>query len=150
MRQTCPHQRRDRAGIDGEQWHINTIRIALLRDGGKYYLKKQFVNETGGCMALTMVNKTHDMYLVDGYLNKSFLRVKQGSKRSYRQFHEGHEDREKWRHCVSIKGNKLFCAGLPDKGATTRNLHLSDTGRPDKNGYMERILRVYRIIENNM
>lgn len=77
-RKKQPPCHRDRAGIDGEEWHINVLQAALGKKG--YFLKKVPVRN-GGCTVLLLGT---GKYFVDGHLNRSFLKI--GKKRTIQMF----------------------------------------------------------------
>jgi hypothetical protein len=153
---------RSSAGINGEQWHIEVIRLAMkLYDPKHYLLKVKVVG--GGCLDLVNNLSTDGRtgekasFFVDGHLGKTFMRVGRNFKRTG-ELHQqdGFDDPEKkqdqtWRHAIAVKGDRMFCAGLPENGVTLSNLWLDHNGKPRSGGYgyMKRILRVYQVMDSD-
>jgi hypothetical protein len=151
MQKATPGKPRHRAGIDGEEWHITVIRDAMALDGHKYYLQKE-VAEDGdwGFIKLNRKNMD-DVFLVDGYLNPTYHRIMSGGNTKICH-HDGWDDPKcdqdsAWRHAIAIKNGRMICRGLSESqaGVTMKNLWLDSRGKPGPNGYMKRIVRVYRL-----
>ena len=139
------HDRR-RVGVEGQEWHYDVIRHAMKADGSQRYLKKQLVHR-GGCVDLHGDGE----FFVDGHLNRSYVRFMPGGLGGDRLYHAGHDDPQytsdgTWRHCVAVKNGRVFCNGLPE-GGVPGVLWLDENGSPDnKRGYMNRILKVYKVM----
>jgi hypothetical protein len=143
------------AGIRGQEWHIIVIRIAIHRYDEQYVLRKLKLTEDGGCSELITTGVTGS-FLVDGTLNRKFMRVGQKFRRTGEIFEQlGHDDIDKkhdnaWRHAIAIKGNRMFCSNLSDGGVTLANLWLNERGKPHPTkGYMKVFLKVYMLDQRN-
>jgi hypothetical protein len=149
------------AGINGEEWHIETIRMAMrMYDPGHILMKVPVVD--GACSSLVHNSNTQDgtgkkaLFFVDGTLAKTFMRVGRdfragGVPHTQYGFDDPTLQRDTmWRHEIAIKGDRMFCPGFPDNGVTLRNLWLDSTGkpRPDGYGYMKRLLRVWKVVKS--
>jgi hypothetical protein len=128
--------------MKGYAWNIQTIRKAMMITDPKKRLQLQpIVN--GGCLAL--VKECASDFLIHGTLNRSY-RINSAT------FCHAEEDgvattEEDWQHTVAIRGKKLMCMGLLDEHAYATSLRLTQkTGAPHKNGYMQKLTAVYKVI----
>lgn len=141
MRRCFPLMRSvaDIAGVKGEKWGMGVIRRAMLPTG--FYLKKQMLVK-GACEALLMGS---GYFLVDGYLNGSYI----DSKTGHRMYHDGYAapgDFSGWRHSMAIRNGYIVCPGVGK--CSIRNLWLDNTGLPDHTrGYFSSFVNVYRLMD---
>jgi hypothetical protein len=123
----------ERAGKEGQQWHIATIRMAIKHSGSSLYLKKQLVLN-GGCKALL----TSGAFLIDGHL---------GERERHHEEKKPSEDT--WRRSIAVKDGLVFGRGLDTTGVPISTLCLDENGHPDHDrGYMVRFLKVYKVQEH--
>jgi hypothetical protein len=147
-----PHTNKPRAfaGIDDEEWHIETVKRALKIHAPTYILTKMKI-DNGASMDLLQnrMNGKGPNFIVDGTLNTQFLRVgriftKTGVLHEHPHSGGGVGARS-WRHVIAVRGNRMICDGVGTTGVTLANLWLDDTGKPKENAYMKRFLKIYRI-----
>jgi hypothetical protein len=141
--------RDEHVGIKGDKWHPAVVQVALRGTG---YTLLEYRDPATWYTALTTADKT-DIFVVEGYLNRSFLRAKYptsgNAKKGARYYHEGHDDakyhdEECWRHTIAIRSQRIYCSGLPDRGVPIDNLWLVEGSDRSRDGYLSMIRTVFK------